>query len=134
MSTGQYRKMAQLNEQMEKQQEEMEFFKEHGYRPGYPPPPAESEHQARRQRFPPVDCVWGFDPDYYIDPSGYIFEGTENNLLDGVSATVYYLDKDSGEWVKWDSEAHGEGPNPDISGVERQIRLGRSHRQVEGRL
>ena len=114
---GQYRKMAQLNEQMKKQQEEMEFFKEHGYRPGYPPPPAEPNIKRGANGFP-LDHVWGFDPDYYIDPSGYIFEGTENNLLDGVRATVYYLDKDSGEWVKWDSEAHGEGPNPNISGTD----------------
>ena len=114
---GQYRKMAQLNEQMKKQQEEMEFFKEHGYRPGYPPPPAEPNIKRGANGFP-LDHVWGFDPDYYIDPSGYIFEGTENNLLDGVRATVYYLDKDSGEWVKWDSEAHGEGPNPNISGAD----------------
>lgn len=114
---GQYRKMAQLNEQMKKQQEEMEFFKEHGYRPGYPPPPAEPNIKRGANGFP-LDCVWGFDPDYYIDPSGYIFEGTENNLLEGVRATVYYLDKDSGEWVKWDSEAHGEGPNPNISGAD----------------
>ena len=114
---GQYRKMAQLNEQMKKQQEEMEFFKEHGYRPGYPPPPAEPNIKRGANGFP-LDCVWGFDPDYYIDPSGYIFEGTENNLLDGVRATVYYLDKASGEWVKWDSEAHGEGPNPNISGAD----------------
>ena len=55
---------------------------------------------------------------YHIDPSGYIFEGTENNLLEGVRATVYYLDKDSGEWIQWDSEAHGEGPNPNISGAD----------------
>lgn len=114
---GQYRKMAQLNEQMKKQQEEMEFFKEHGYRPGYPPPPAEPNIKRGANGFP-LDCVWGFDPDYYIDPSGYIFEGTESNLLEGVRATVYYLDKDSGEWVQWDSEAHGEGPNPNISGAD----------------
>lgn len=114
---GQYRKMAELNEQMKKQQEEMEFFKEHGYRPGYPPPPAEPNIKRGANGFP-LDCVWGFDPDYYIDPSGYIFEGTENNLLEGVRATVYYLDKASGEWVKWDSEAHGEGPNPNISGAD----------------
>lgn len=114
---GQYRKMAQLNEQMKKQQEEMEFFKEHGYRPGYPPPPAEPNIKRGANGFP-LDCVWSFDPDYYIDPSGYIFEGTESNLLEGVRATVYYLDKDSGEWVQWDSEAHGEGPNPNISGAD----------------
>lgn len=114
---GQYRKMAQLNEQMKKQQEEMEFFKEHGYRPGYPPPPAEPNIKRGANGFP-LDCVWGFDPDYYIDPSGYIFEGTESNLLEGVKATVYYLDTASGEWVQWDSEAHGEGPNPNISGAD----------------
>lgn len=114
---GQYRKMAQLNEQMKKQQEEMEFFKEHGYRPGYPPPPAEPNIKRGANGFP-LDCVWSFDPDYYIDPSGYIFEGTEENRLENVTATVYYLDTASGEWVKWDSEAHGEGPNPNISGAD----------------
>ena len=114
---GQYRKMAQLNEQMKKQQEEMEFFKEHGYRPGYPPPPAEPNIKRGANGFP-LDCVWSFDPDYYIDPSGYIFEGIEGNLLEGVRATVYYLDTESGEWVQWDSEAHGEGPNPNISGAD----------------
>ena len=55
---------------------------------------------------------------YHIDPSGYIFEGIEGNLLEGVKATVYYLDTESGEWVQWDSEAHGEGPNPNISGAD----------------
>lgn len=114
---GQYRKMAQLNEQMKKQQEEMEFFKEHGYRPGYPPPPAEPNIKRGANGFP-LDHVWSFDPEYYIDPSGYIFEGTESNLLEGVRATVYYLDTASGEWVQWDSEAHGEGPNPNISGAD----------------
>ena len=114
---GQYRKMAQLNEQMKKQQEEMEFFKEHGYRPGYPPPPAEPNIKRGANGFP-LDHVWSFDPDYYIDPSGYIFEGIEGNLLEGVKATVYYLDTESGEWVQWDSEAHGEGPNPNISGAD----------------
>lgn len=114
---GQYRKMAQLNEQMKKQQEEMEFFKEHGYRPGYPPPPAEPNIKRGANGFP-LDCVWSFDPDYHIDPSGYIFEGIEGNLLEGVRATVYYLDTESGEWVQWDSEAHGEGPNPNISGAD----------------
>ena len=52
-------------------------------------------------------------PYYHIDPSGYVFEGTEANRIEGVSATVYYLD--GGEWVVWDSEKYGEGPNPNIT-------------------
>ena len=52
-------------------------------------------------------------PSYHIDPSGYVFEGTEANRIEGVSATVYYLD--GGEWVVWDSEKYGEGPNPNIT-------------------
>ncbi|MBE6724721.1 MAG: hypothetical protein E7576_05915 [Ruminococcaceae bacterium] len=52
---------------------------------------------------------------YHIDPSGYVFEGTENNPLEGVSATVYYLEPGTGKWNLWDSEAYGEGPNPNIT-------------------
>jgi hypothetical protein len=54
---------------------------------------------------------------YHIDPSGYIFEGHEENRLSGVTATVYYQDPD-GNWIKWDSEAYDEGPNPNISDDE----------------
>ncbi len=93
---GQYRKMAQINEQIAKLEAEMEEFRRTGkhYEPN------------------------NLKPNYYIDPSGYIFEGIESNLLEGVTATVYYLDTASGEWVRWDSEAHGEGPNPNISGAD----------------
>lgn len=66
----------------------------------------------------PRNAELPYELSYHIDPSGYIFEGTENNLLEGVRATVYYLDTESGEWVQWDSEAHGEGPNPNISGAD----------------
>lgn len=66
----------------------------------------------------PRNAELPYDLCYHIDPSGYIFEGIEGNLLEGVKATVYYLDTESGEWVRWDSEAHGEGPNPNISGAD----------------
>ncbi len=93
---AQYRKMAQINEQIAKLQAEMEDFR------------------RASERYEPDSLK----PQYHIDPSGYIFEGIESNLLEGVTATVYYLDTASGEWVKWDSEAHGEGPNPNISGAD----------------
>ena len=66
----------------------------------------------------PRNAELPYELSYHIDPSGYIFEGIEGNLLEGVRATVYYLDTASGEWVQWDSEAHGEGPNPNISGAD----------------
>lgn len=66
----------------------------------------------------PRNAELPYDLSYHIDPSGYIFEGIEGNLLEGVKATVYYLDTASGEWIQWDSEAHGEGPNPNISGAD----------------
>ena len=98
-----YQKMADLNRQMEREAREMEFFRQFGYRPD-------------DDCFPDNPNL--VKPTYLIDPSGYIFEGIESNLLEGVTATVYYLDTASGEWVKWDSEAYGEGPNPNISGTD----------------
>lgn len=84
-----YQQMAKLNREMLKQQQEMlEYMRNQG---------AQGDLQ------------------YHIDPSGYIFEGMESNLLEGVTATVYYLDVETDTWIPWDSEAYGEGPNPNIS-------------------
>ena len=47
-----------------------------------------------------------------VDPSGVIFEAAEDNTLGGVSASVYYKDTDTDEWVLWDSEAYGQNLNP----------------------
>lgn len=38
-----------------------------------------------------------------IDPSGYVFAGTEDNRLEGVTATIYERQED-GSWAKWDAE------------------------------
>ena len=75
-------------------------------------------------------------PGYCIDPSGYVFEGAENNRLAGVTATVYqYTGSTAGwsfdsdgilaagtpgdaKWEPWNSEYYGEGPNPNTSDAQ----------------
>ena len=47
-----------------------------------------------------------------VDPSGIIFEAAEENVLRGVTASVYYKDSESNEWVLWNSEAYDQNPNP----------------------
>lgn len=48
-----------------------------------------------------------------IDPSGYVFEGTTDNRLQGVQAVVETKDA-NGEWVQWDAEKFGQ-VNPQIT-------------------
>ena len=78
----------------------------------------------------------GIRPAYYIDPSGYVYEGTENQLLEGVTATVYQYKgstagwifdengiltsgiPDGNKWVAWNSESYGEGPNPNVTDAQ----------------
>ena len=87
---GKYRKMAELNMQMMEEQERMiEYMRMH---------------------------QMGYDLHFKLDPSGYVFEGIVGNRIEGVTATVYYLDSETGNWVKWDSESYDEGPNPNITG------------------
>ncbi len=80
--------------------------------------------------------ILGIRPAYYIDPSGYVYEGMENQLLEGVTATVYQYKgntagwtfdengiltngvPDESKWVAWNSESYGEGPNPNITNAE----------------
>lgn len=72
----------------------------------------------------------GRTPCYHIDPSGYVYEGIESNVIQGVTATIYqYTGSTAGwtfdengmltsgtpeadKWVVWDSESYGEDPNP----------------------
>ncbi|MDM5333122.1 carboxypeptidase regulatory-like domain-containing protein [Ureibacillus composti] len=47
-----------------------------------------------------------------IDPSGYVFEGSTGNKLEGVQAIVEVKDGDN--WVKWDAEKFGQ-VNPQVT-------------------
>lgn len=46
-----------------------------------------------------------------VDPSGYVYEAVPSNRLQGVTATCYYKDHESGEPVLWDAEQY-EQHNP----------------------
>ncbi|MGG6433289.1 carboxypeptidase regulatory-like domain-containing protein [Anoxybacillus sp. D401a] len=50
-----------------------------------------------------------------IDPSGYVFEGSMENRLEGVTAEVQQLQGD--EWVKWNAEFYGQ-VNPQVTDEE----------------
>lgn len=43
-------------------------------------------------------------PTPIYDPSGYVYEAVESNRIEGVKASVYYLDPISEQWVLWDAE------------------------------
>ncbi|MGJ7035678.1 S-layer homology domain-containing protein [Anoxybacillus eryuanensis] len=47
-----------------------------------------------------------------IDPSGYVFEGSMDKRLEGVTAEVQQLQGD--EWVKWNAELYGQ-VNPQVT-------------------
>ena len=46
-----------------------------------------------------------------IDPSGYVYEAVEGNRVEGATATIYKLNKESGEWIEWNA-ADFEQENP----------------------
>lgn len=58
--------------------------------------------------------IYKVSPDYsirwFIDPSGYVYEGVKGNRLEGVTATIYKKDE-NGNPVQWVDEDTGQ-PNP----------------------
>ena len=52
---------------------------------------------------------------FNLDPSGYVFEGVENNRLEGVTATIYHLVNNV--WKVWDQleAAEYEQVNPQVT-------------------
>ncbi|MBS6639804.1 MAG: S-layer homology domain-containing protein [Clostridiaceae bacterium] len=52
-----------------------------------------------------------------IDPSGYVYEAVENNHLEGVSASVYEVDKDTGVRTLWDASV-ADQVNPQTTGAD----------------
>ena len=53
----------------------------------------------------------------YLDPSGYVFEGSEDNRIDDVKATLYYSDTEDGNYSVW-TDPSGEQYNPQYTGDE----------------
>ncbi len=107
----------------------MEFFKLSTATVRYLAPPAERISSAVPTAFP--DCVWSFDPDYYNDPSA-IFSRVRRIIVrkcDRKRSTTRHGKRRVGRAP----EAHGEF-EPEYLGRGRKVRLGCSHRQVEGRL
>lgn len=56
-------------------------------------------------------------PVWIYDPSGYVYETFEDNRVADAQATVYYLDAQTNEWVKWDADWYGQ-INPQITDPE----------------
>ena len=63
-----------------------------------------------------VDHTNGVTPNITpcIDPSGFVYEGVPSNRVEGVTATCYYKDPETGEAVLWDAEQY-EQQNPLIT-------------------
>ena len=49
-----------------------------------------------------------------VDPSGFVYEGVEGNRVEGVTATIYYKENESGAEQQWDAEEFGQ-QNPQVT-------------------
>jgi uncharacterized repeat protein (TIGR01451 family) len=47
-------------------------------------------------------------PHWVYDPSGYVYEGISSNRLANVTASIFYQDPQTGQWVPWDASAYGQ--------------------------
>jgi hypothetical protein len=54
------------------------------------------------------------DPKWIYDPSGYVYEAVKSNPLEGVTATVQYLDTISGIWKVWNAKEYDQ-INPQLT-------------------
>ncbi|GEM_PF-3356311 len=52
-----------------------------------------------------------------IDPSGYVFEGSMDNRLEGVTAIVQEFNEDSSTWHDWNTDFYGQ-VNPQLTDQE----------------
>lgn len=48
------------------------------------------------------------DPKWIYDPSGYVYEAVPGNRLEGVTATVLYLETNTGLWKVWKAEEYDQ--------------------------
>ena len=64
-----------------------------------------------------LNLLLDFDLSWLIDPSGYIYEAVLENRVEGATATVYYLDEETGEAVEWKAEDYNQ-TNPQVTGKD----------------
>ncbi len=64
-----------------------------------------------------LNLLLDFDLSWLIDPSGYIYEAVLENRVEGATATVYYLDGETGEAVEWNAEEYNQ-TNPQVTGKD----------------
>ena len=64
-----------------------------------------------------LNLLLDFDLSWLIDPSGYIYEAVLENRIEGATATVYYLDEETGEAVEWKAEDYNQ-TNPQVTGKD----------------
>jgi large repetitive protein len=57
------------------------------------------------------------EPKWIYDPSGFVYEAVPSNRLEGVKATVLYLDPETNTWIVWDAGPY-EQINPQITNGE----------------
>jgi large repetitive protein len=57
------------------------------------------------------------EPKWIYDPSGYVYEAVPENRLEGVKATVLYLDPETNTWIVWDAGPY-EQINPQSTNGE----------------
>ncbi|WP_338130491.1 Ig-like domain-containing protein [Cohnella ginsengisoli] len=48
------------------------------------------------------------DPEWIYDPSGYVYEVTEENRLEGVKATALRWNEETRRWDVWDADWYGQ--------------------------
>ena len=60
-------------------------------------------------RFPP-----GIKVAPIVDPSGYVYEGVQNNRVEGVTATIYYKENEGEAEQLWDATEFGQ-QNPQVT-------------------
>ena len=64
-----------------------------------------------------LSLLLDFDIRWIIDPSGYIYEAVLDNRVEGATATVYYLDEETGEAVEWNATEYNQ-INPQETGSD----------------
>jgi hypothetical protein len=50
-------------------------------------------------------------PRWIIDPSGYVYEGLPANRITNVTASIFYQDQQTGQWLLWDASEYGQQNN-----------------------
>ncbi|MFD2333543.1 S-layer homology domain-containing protein [Cohnella sp. GCM10020058] len=48
------------------------------------------------------------DPTWIYDPSGYVYEVTENRRIEGAEATALFLNEATGRWEAWNADWYGQ--------------------------